>query len=184
MTKANGSPNNHHTCIHLVRHGETEENLAKILQGHMPGTLTAKGISQAQTLRSIIDINSFDVIISSDLKRVTDTVSIYLNGRKKAWETTPLLREIDWASMTGMKIADVDFKQLATDIETKEMLYKRAEIALKYILEKYHDKALLLVSHGLFLRSLIAQITNVPIDQLHTIRKMENCEVRTFTINQ
>ena len=184
MTKANGRTNNHHTCIHLVRHGETEENLAKILQGHMPGTLTAIGISQAQALRSIIDINSFDVIISSDLKRVTDTVSIYLNGRKKEWKTTPLLREIDWASMTGMKIADVDFKQLATDIETKEMLYKRAEIALKYILEKYHGKTLLLVSHGLFLRSLIAQITNVPIDQLHTIRKMGNCEVRTFTINQ
>lgn len=28
--------------IYIVRHGQTEENLQRILQGHMPGTLTEK----------------------------------------------------------------------------------------------------------------------------------------------
>ena len=29
--------------IYIVRHGQTEENIQRILQGHMPGTLTDKG---------------------------------------------------------------------------------------------------------------------------------------------
>ena len=29
--------------LYIVRHGQTEENLKRILQGHMPGTLTEKG---------------------------------------------------------------------------------------------------------------------------------------------
>ena len=33
--------------IYLVRHGQTEENLAGVLQGHLPGRLTEKGKEQA-----------------------------------------------------------------------------------------------------------------------------------------
>lgn len=169
------------TLLSLVRHGETQENLDRILQGHLPGTLTEQGKMQASKLRNIISLDSYDHIISSDLKRVTDTVSIFLNGRSKPWEQTPLLREIDWASMTGMKIADVNFRQLAPDIETRENLYLRAHEALHHILH-HQGQRLLIFSHGLFLRSLIAHITHTPIDQLHTIPKMQNCEVRTFTL--
>ena len=32
--------------IHIVRHGQTEENKLNILQGHMPGTLTTLGREQ------------------------------------------------------------------------------------------------------------------------------------------
>ena len=37
--------------LDLTRHGETEENVAKILQGHLPGRLTARGLEQAAALR-------------------------------------------------------------------------------------------------------------------------------------
>ena len=63
----------------LVRHGETEENLQRLLQGHMPGTLTANGKQQAVLLRDRLCLDNFDVILSSDLKRVTDTVRILLD---------------------------------------------------------------------------------------------------------
>ncbi|MFQ6617233.1 MAG: histidine phosphatase family protein [Fidelibacterota bacterium] len=36
--------------IYLIRHGETEENLRGIVQGHFPGKLTPKGIIQAEKL--------------------------------------------------------------------------------------------------------------------------------------
>ena len=38
------------TTIYLARHGQTEENLMRIFQGHLPGTLTADGIEQARNL--------------------------------------------------------------------------------------------------------------------------------------
>lgn len=175
--------NNLRLRLCLVRHGETEENVARLLQGHMPGTLTANGRQQAEELRKLLCINDFDAIVSSDLKRVTDTVEILLDGRREVeWKTTPLLREIDWGSMTGMKIADVNFKKMAADVETREMLYERAGRAAEWLCENYADKKLLIVSHGLFLRSLTAQLTGVLVDKLHTIERLDNCGMRWIEV--
>ena len=40
--------------LYLARHGQTEENIARIFQGHMPGTLTVEGIAQAEALRDTL----------------------------------------------------------------------------------------------------------------------------------
>lgn len=37
----------------LVRHGETEANVARLYSGHAPTPLTEKGISQAKTLNTL-----------------------------------------------------------------------------------------------------------------------------------
>ena len=58
----------------LIRHGETEENLKRILQGHLPGSLSDTGKKQAAELKDKLCLNDFDSIVSSDLKRATDTV--------------------------------------------------------------------------------------------------------------
>ena len=168
--------------ICFVRHGETKENLARILQGHLPGTLTENGTKQTVLLQKQLDMSTFDAIVSSDLKRVTDTVEILLNGITKIWKKSTLLREIDWGSMTGQKIEEVNFKKLAEDVETREMLYNRAKQAAKELQANYAGKTILVVSHGLFLRSLIANLTNVPIQNLHTIKHLKNCEARRLEI--
>jgi len=53
----------------LVRHGETEENVAKITQGHMPSKLTKQGIEQAKKLALRLKDEKIDKIFVSDLKR-------------------------------------------------------------------------------------------------------------------
>ena len=57
----------------LTRHGQTEENVKRILQGHMPGKLTPLGIEQAKKLASRLKDENIDAIYSSDLARTTDT---------------------------------------------------------------------------------------------------------------
>ncbi|MEJ2267962.1 MAG: histidine phosphatase family protein [Nanoarchaeota archaeon] len=57
----------------IVRHGETEENLKKIWQGHLQGKLTKKGIEQAKKLANRLKDEKLDVIFSSDLDRASDT---------------------------------------------------------------------------------------------------------------
>ncbi len=37
--------------LYLARHGQTEEDIARIFQGHMPGTHIVEGIAQAEALR-------------------------------------------------------------------------------------------------------------------------------------
>ena len=112
------------TTIYLARHGQTEENLMKIFQGHLPGTLTADGIEQARNLGKELEGIQIDCILSSDLKRVIDTVNYAMADRHLPWEKTELLREIDWGKWTGLKIDSVDKQNPPEDAETKEMLYE------------------------------------------------------------
>lgn len=62
--------------LYLVRHGQTEENIARIFQGHLPGTLTAEGIAQAKALHETLLDVPLDAIVSSDLRRCVDTARI------------------------------------------------------------------------------------------------------------
>ena len=62
--------------VYLVRHGQTEENLQRIFQGHLPGVLTKEGREQAVGLRSQLADLELDAVVSSDLQRVLDTVNL------------------------------------------------------------------------------------------------------------
>ena len=105
--------------LYLARHGQTEENIARIFQGHMPGTLTVEGIAQAEALRDTLRNISLDAVVSSDLKRCVDTARIAVEGRNLPWEKTVLLREIDWGSWTGLAIKEVDLQHFPADVETE-----------------------------------------------------------------
>ncbi|WP_287678690.1 histidine phosphatase family protein [Bacteroides sp.] len=170
------------TTIYLARHGQTEENLMRIFQGHLPGTLTADGIEQAQNLGKELEGIQIDCILSSDLKRVVDTVNYAIANRNLPWEKTKLLREIDWGKWTGLKIDSVDKQNPPEDAETKEMLYERGRRIVEYIKEKYSGKNVLVVAHGLINRSIQAHILGVDINELYNIQHMKNAEVRKFTL--
>ena len=62
--------------LYIARHGQTEENLRRILQGQMPGTLTEEGIHQAEELRDKLKDVDFGCIYSSDLRRALKTARI------------------------------------------------------------------------------------------------------------
>lgn len=170
------------TTIYLTRHGQTEENLMRIFQGHMPGKLTEEGIEQAQNLGKELRNIHLDCILSSDLQRVVDTVNYAMTDRELPWEKTELLREINWGSWTGIKIDSVNTKNPPKDAETKEMLYERGRRIVEYIKEKYEGKHVLVVAHGLINRSIQAHIIDVAIKDLYKIPHMKNGEVRKFTI--
>ena len=162
------------TTIYLARHGQTEENLMKIFQGHLSGTLTADGIEQARNLGKELENVHIDCILSSDLKRVIDTVNYAMADRHLPWEKTELLREIDWGKWTGLKIDSVDKQNPPEDAETKEMLYERGKRIVEYIKEKYSGKNVLVVAHGLINRSIQAHILGVDINELYNIPHMKS----------
>ena len=57
----------------LSRHGETLENQQHILQGQLPGTLSPLGIAQAERLAEMLQEETIDNIVSSDLARSYNT---------------------------------------------------------------------------------------------------------------
>ena len=168
--------------VYLVRHGQTEENLKRIFQGHLPGVLTAEGRAQAEELGKKFENIYLDAIISSDLQRVVDTVSLAMGEKELPWEKTELLREIDWGSWTGLYVSSVDTSCPPADVETKEQLYIRAGKFLEYLKAHYADKHVLVVAHGLINRSIQAQIEGVQPDKLWEVPHMKNAEIRKFII--
>ena len=88
--------------VFLARHGQTEENLSRIFQGHLPGHLTEEGRRQAVALGESLKDIALDAIVSSDLQRVVDTVRLAVGDRGLPWEKNALFREIDWGSWTGL----------------------------------------------------------------------------------
>lgn len=169
--------------IYLVRHGQTKENLQRIFQGHLPGTLTDEGKRQARELNKKLKDIHFDLIISSDLQRVVDTVKLATEGRSIPWHTTQLLREIDWGSITGKLISEVDTHAFPPDVETREQLYDRAAAFVSEICRPENDNlTILVVGHGLINRSVQANIEGVPISDLKSIPVQQNAEIRILKL--
>ena len=85
------------TTLYLVRHGETVDNARQIMQGQTQGELNENGILQATQLSETWKDRQLDAIIASDLKRSFDTARIIAEPHGLEVQTTPLLRERDWA---------------------------------------------------------------------------------------
>ncbi len=171
------------TTLYLARHGQTEENLKRIFQGHLPGILTEEGKRQAAELGEALEEIELDAVVNSDLQRVVDTVRIALGERRLPWETTPLLREIDWGSWTGLYLSAVDRNDPPADVETWEMLYRRAGKFLDYIRRNYDGKRVLAVGHGQINRAVQAWLEQIPAEGMNVIPLMRNGEVREFALD-
>ncbi len=120
------------TTLYLVRHGETKDNVAKIMQGQRQGELTPTGIAQMEELAVSLSEIHFDSIISSDLQRAYDSAQILSHQWKQPVQTTPLLRERDWGDFTGRFIPDLKGLPLPDNVEEMEDLLNRAKSFLEW----------------------------------------------------
>lgn len=168
--------------IYLARHGETEENVAQILQGTLPGHLTAKGREQAEMLaRELRQMPvKFDELWVSPLQRAVDTASVVNQWLKLPVVANPLLQERDWGSITGRQLPLPRDFEMPNDVETVEHMYLRAHKLLLLWQGTCLGKSLLVVAHGLFNRVLLAAWQGVTIGE---VPRMQNGEVRHMVLN-
>ena len=141
------------TTLYLVRHGETIDNAAQILQGQLQGELNEKGIQQAEATRDKLKNEQIDVFVSSDLKRSIDTCRIIAAPHHKDVETTPLLRERDWGDFTGKFIPDLK--------------------------TSFPNQTVLAVGHGIINKAIQSVYYKKPMSEIH---KMDNGEVRIYML--
>lgn len=169
------------TRLYLVRHGETFDNAAKILQGQVPGELNQTGIRQAEDVRDKMKNENIDAFVSSDLRRSMQTCEIIAEPHNKKVETTELLRERDWGSMTGKFIPDLpkDPKDWPNDVEPIPHLKARAKNFLTWIKVTYPDMTVLAVGHGIVNKAIQSVYFNKPMNE---IPRMNNADVRVLDL--
>ena len=161
--------------LYLVRHGETNDNVAKIMLGQRQGELTPSGIAQMEELAVSLSEIHFDAIISSDLQRAYDSAQILGSEWNQPVQTTPLLRERDWGEFPGRFIPDLKGLPLPDNVEKMEDLLNRAKSFLDWTKTNYQGKTILAVGHGIINKAIQA----VYYGKLtREIPKMSNAEYR------
>lgn len=159
--------------LYIVRHGETNENLNKIIQGQTNSVLNETGKQQAKNISQKLKDIKFDNIFSSDLLRTKETAEIIALERKLEVQTTKALRERRWGRLEGQstsiiktieeikkklsKKARLKYKHFE-EIESDEEIASRAFTFLREVAVGYKGKTILIVSHGGVMRILLQHL--------------------------
>ncbi|EJG1029780.1 histidine phosphatase family protein [Vibrio parahaemolyticus] len=149
--------------IFVLRHGETEFNADKKLQGHCNSSLTSKGSDQARrvgtTLKQYVENRPFRVY-SSTLGRALQTSQIVCEELNYSYENLnkeSRLKEFslgEWEQRTIPSIeqeipnllAQNDWYLQAPNCETYESVRERLS---SWLSDVAHDEDIVVVSHGL-----------------------------------
>lgn len=153
----------------IVRHGESEWNADRRLQGQADIALSPKGRSQAQALIPVIAGLNPDRTICSDLERAHDTAKLL--GIADA-ECRTELREINVGDWTGRPIEDIRTSESAAyqgwragthtppNGETWADFVSRTTQCVVDALET--SERLLVVCHGGVIRALLESLIGLP----------------------
>ncbi len=176
------------TTILLARHGETDWNRERRVQGHTDRPLNAVGEAQARELAERLADERIDAIYASDLSRAYDTALYVADPRGLAVVQLADLRERHfgtWEGLTDMEILE-RFPHASTgswgDGETPDEMSVRIVAALRAIAAEHADGQVLVVSHGGPMRAMLRRYSvevDGPIPNCHVIRlAVENGEFR------
>lgn len=138
--------------VFIVRHGQTDHNVKKILQGHTDIDINATGIDQAKKLGQVFLTVDLDDIVSSDLSRCQNTVKEIAVHHNKEVKLTPLFRERNMGVAEGMYLKDAlakygeSFREFG---EKREQFRDRVESEFNKVVKRNaHSKNILICSHG------------------------------------
>ncbi|KAK0496832.1 phosphoglycerate mutase-like protein [Armillaria luteobubalina] len=156
--------------IYLVRHGETDANRRKIVQGQLDTNLNKSGIEQAALVSEELQKIPFDEGYSSDLSRASKTAEIILKNHPRVQLCEqPGLRERHLGTLQGQTHAQKRaFGDINSDptAEKSDAFVKRSlswwDNSIRHHLETLPDRAtpyhILVVSHGGFISTLIKNL--------------------------
>ena len=161
--------------LYMIRHGETENNLAKRHSGHSLTPLTERGIEDARRAGKKLVGISFDKVYASDLPRTRQTAKEALPDAEPV--ILPLIKEIDVGACTDKSVADCEtefgegyikakraFDYTSFGGENREMLQSRAKRFLK-LLEESGLETVAAFSHGAFTKHLLDAVLGVTLDK-------------------
>jgi len=168
------------TRICFVRHGETNWNAERRMQGHIDIPLNANGISQAERLaNALIRVkHSFDVIYSSDLERALHTANAVARALSLDVQVTPRLRERNVGKLQGLLLAEAPVllpeiwqrhiaRELDHDLgggESIRTFHQRMQDILELFLNEHRGQSVLAVSHGGSLDMIYRIVTQQALD--------------------
>lgn len=154
------------TDIILIRHGETDWNRVRRLQGHLDVALNALGHRQARALAHVLAAEKPAAIYASDLQRARDTAQAVANRHPGTVTIDARLRERCYGAFEGLLYDEIDghfphafsqwqardpharFPAGECQAETLHEFSARAVAAVTELAQRHHNEKIIIVSHG------------------------------------
>lgn len=175
--------------IWLTRHGQTDLNKKKLMQGLTDAPLNERGIDQAKEARAAIGNIDFDQVFASPLERAIKTAEIIGNVPRDEIIIDPRIIEVDFGKyekrhylklglpMTMYWLWPEKIKAPKT-VEPVSSMVERSRSFLQE-LEKKDYEDVLIVCHGGIIRALCGYLEDRP-NGIKWRPKPENCEIRLY----
>lgn len=181
------------TRICFIRHGETDWNVVKRIQGHTDISLNETGRAQALAMAFNAAHQRFQAIYSSDLKRAVETAQLLAQREDQEVRLLPQFRERHYGLFQGMTAeegalrypeayAHYVARDLDYDFETGEPLRafaQRVADGIDWLVRHHSGQTIAVVSHSGVLDVIYRRATGRP---LHTPRDfvIPNCALNWF----
>ena len=154
------------TDIILIRHGETDWNRVRRLQGHLDVALNELGHRQARALAHALTPEKPAAIYASDLHRARDTAQAVANRHPITVSIDARLRERCYGAFEGLLYDEIDghfphafaqwqardpharFPAGERQAETLHEFSARAVAAVTELAQRHDNEKIIIVSHG------------------------------------
>jgi glucosyl-3-phosphoglycerate phosphatase len=184
------------TRLIVWRHGNTDWNAGHRVQGQTDVPLNALGKQQAVDAAELLIKMRPDVIVSSDLQRAADTAAALaaLTGHSITYDER--LRERFFGSWQGLTMTEVAGQypeqyarwtagqDVGGDVESLDDLGKRVSEGLQSAAELAPPGGTVVVTtHGAAARQGMGHLLGWPLEQLRTLRALQNCHWVELTLD-
>ncbi len=179
------------TRIILIRHGQTDWNLAGKFQGQQDIPLNEEGTKQAAAVARYLAEEKIDIIYSSDLQRALTTARKIAGYQQNIRiKTLPGLREINFGQWEGLTYQDIQqnypdrFKKWYENPgdtappggEGIIDFQKRVVDQLKDISRQSEGKNIVVVAHGGTIKIFLTHILKMPVN-LYWKLEIDHCRI-------
>jgi broad specificity phosphatase PhoE len=162
------------TLFGLLRHGQTEWNVLKKIQGLADSPLSPAGRKQTAEWTRVLANYGWQRIVASDQGRVVETVAILNREWQLPISHDPRLREQHWGEWEGLTIPTIE-REFAAELQTRIALgwqfappggesraavRDRALAALRAAAGTWPGEKILVVCHQGVIKTTLYHLTN------------------------
>lgn len=170
------------TLLYLVRHGETDWNAQRRIQGSTDIPLNDVGRRQAAAAAELLARRRFDAVVASPLSRAAETGAIIAERLALPAPTTyPGLAERSYGEAEGLTDTEVTARYPHDDIpgrESRAALLARITETLGEIAVRFDGGVVVVATHGAVIRSVVNEAAPGTADRHST--PIRNGSIHSF----
>lgn len=178
--------------LYVIRHGETDWNHERRLQGRLDVPLNGTGLAQARALARYFERRRVARVLTSPLRRAMATAAMIADVANCPLERADELSEIDHGAWQGLTIEQIRMRYpdlwAMWHVQPSHTHAPGAE-SLSAVLERVHrllqrlarGEDICLVTHGVVSQAIVVQLMSLDPDALFTIAQANAC-INVFEI--